>query len=604
MNGNVAAPRSGRRVSLALAALIALAATAITLVVSPAPASASVGPGDDRLMMNPTGWWMYYNVDAETVTARLNEHGARLTDLRVNSASPLRFTATMVKNTGAYGFGWSWYPSLTESEVWAVIDQDHGRLISAVGYETVNGPRFAVVLVQNTGAYFKNSTWCSCKTPDDVGAKLTANKARLIHLSTFGSGDARRWVAVMLENTGSDFYYWGWWLGVPASGVPALLNPGDRIIDMEANPDGTLNLIAYHFEGGTGFWSWYPGQSGSSLLDIAQQHGMRLISVSPNGGGNGYAALLVDNLDGLAAQLRNTYEGVITSGNYGYRLERDNGQVVADLQSDKVYEPASTIKLWFHLHVHRMIRLKHDDPLTNLWYYGGDDCAAEHDGTNITWLDTADQKMMIDSDNAMTVAITNHYDDPGSGKPHISDTGSAVHLSPQTRYLHCGGIGNRQTTLRDMGKIWFGAFGPKALLDSDSQDRFRTWMLSDLNLTAPLCMDSFNGTSVVSSIVREEVNALGKSAGTLEGFCDAMQFMVKGGDLTIGSESTWAMTTLTGVPVRSGGNTVLNYYHYSAFVDRMTTTPGAQAAAADVSWNNYREGMRQVIHDALLTWPS
>ena len=269
-----------------------------------------------------------------------------------------------------------------------------------------------------------------------------------------------------------------------------------------------------------------------------------------------------------------------------------------------MYEPASTIKPWFHLHVHRMIRLKHDDPLTNLWYYAGDDCAAEHDGTNITWLDTADRKMMFDSDNAMTVAITNHYDGPGSGKPHISDTGSAVHLSNQTSYLHCGPIGNRKTTLRDMGKIWFGAFGPKALLDGDSQGRFRAWMLSDLNLTAPLCRDDLVGGSVVSSIVRQEVNALGKSAGVLEGFCDAMQYMEKGGLYDSSPTFAWAMTTLTGVPVRSGGNTVLNYYHYSAFVDGMTNSPGAQDAASNVGWNNYREGMRQVIHDALLTWPS
>jgi len=268
-----------------------------------------------------------------------------------------------------------------------------------------------------------------------------------------------------------------------------------------------------------------------------------------------------------------------------------------------VYEPASTIKLWFHLHVHRMIRLKHDDPLTNLWYYAGDDCAAEHDGTNITWLDTADRKMMFDSDNAMTVAITNHYDGPGSGKPHISDTGSAVHLSNQTSYLHCGPIGNRKTTLRDMGKIWFGAFGPKALLDGDSQGRFRAWMLSDLNLTAPLCRDDLVGGSVVSSIVRQEVNALGKSAGVLEGFCEEMRYMEKGGLYDSSPNFAWAMTTLTGVPVRSGGNTVLNYYHYSAFVDGMTNSPGAQDAASNVGWNNYREGMRQVIHDALLTWP-
>ena len=66
-------------------------------------AQAYPGPGDDRMISTATSWWAYQNIDPGTLSADLNANGARLTDLRVTSTSPLLFTATAVANSGAYG---------------------------------------------------------------------------------------------------------------------------------------------------------------------------------------------------------------------------------------------------------------------------------------------------------------------------------------------------------------------------------------------------------------------------------------------------------------------------------------------------------------------
>ena len=56
---------------------------------------------DDRTMSTATSWWTYVNVDAAAVSDLLGQHLARPTDLRVTSTSPVRFSVTMVRNSGA-----------------------------------------------------------------------------------------------------------------------------------------------------------------------------------------------------------------------------------------------------------------------------------------------------------------------------------------------------------------------------------------------------------------------------------------------------------------------------------------------------------------------
>src|SRR3954447_18599144 len=103
-----------------LTTLLAVGAAVMGLsaVIGPQSASAAVGPGEDRQLTAPTGWWTYTGLTAAQVTNTINNNGARLTDVNVdNSSGTPHFTVTEVANSGAYASGWWWYYDVTPAQV-------------------------------------------------------------------------------------------------------------------------------------------------------------------------------------------------------------------------------------------------------------------------------------------------------------------------------------------------------------------------------------------------------------------------------------------------------------------------------------------------------
>ena len=576
-----------------VAALMAVTATLLMALGPASPAAAEIGPGDDRLMTTPTWWHTYYDQTADDVDA-LGAWGARITDLRVTSASPLRFTVATVWNTGAYNSGWSWYPALTDKEIGDRVNKDQGRLISASRYETSDGPRYAVVMVNNTGSNYKTWYWCDC-TATEIGDLVNKTNSRLTYLSSYGTGASQRYVAIAVANEGSDAYSWGWLVGVTNAEIAKSLQPGDQLVDLDTNEDGTYNAIVYHIPGAE-TWKWQVGSTPTYLEATARQHGLRLISVSEHNGK--YAGVMVNNLDGLSAQLRDSYEGKITTGTYGFLLEREDGRVLAELQAGLVHEPASVIKVLFHLHALRKRQKGLSDETTVEYRWKqtpampGDDegCPSTFPNRAATDILTLDKAMMIQSDNRATVAVTDYFDGPAE---ILATTGDLLGLD-NTSLKHCGTIGDRQTTLRDLGKMWMAAADSSTVLNYVHQSLFHDRMINENNFNGPpVCM---------SGIVAEEAAKLGKSAVVGE-FCNAIRFMNKGGAMQAGSKVVWAIGTLTGLPEKGNYGAITHaYYHYGTFVDGMTGGDAEIQIASNVGWGNYQEAMREGVHDALLTW--
>ena len=195
-----------------LASLFAIAFVAIALLgaVGALPASAAVGPGDDRQLKTPTGWWTYNGVTLAQIGSLVSANGARLTDIQAES--PTKFTVTMVSNSGAYASGWWYYVGQTVAQVNAQLSAHNARPISINAYSTSSGVRFAVVMVSNTGANAKASWWYY-GTPSFIASKITANNARLINLSPHPT--AGWYVGILVNNTGSNAT--GWWYYYNAS---------------------------------------------------------------------------------------------------------------------------------------------------------------------------------------------------------------------------------------------------------------------------------------------------------------------------------------------------------------------------------------------------
>ncbi len=94
-------------------------------------------------------WWWYYNVTPQFISAKLNEHKARLVDIEKHSNG--RFTVIMEKTQGEY---WWWYYGISSTaQLSEYIDQNGARIIDLERYKDSNGnTRYAALLLNNSNA--------------------------------------------------------------------------------------------------------------------------------------------------------------------------------------------------------------------------------------------------------------------------------------------------------------------------------------------------------------------------------------------------------------------------------------------------------------------
>lgn len=100
------------------------------------------------------GWWYYYGRTAAQVTSLLTQNQARLVDIEVDTpptlVSPATFTVVMIADNP--GAGW-WYPSLSSSQVAALLSQNGARLACLERYTDAFGAtRYAAAMVDNADA--------------------------------------------------------------------------------------------------------------------------------------------------------------------------------------------------------------------------------------------------------------------------------------------------------------------------------------------------------------------------------------------------------------------------------------------------------------------
>jgi hypothetical protein len=252
-----------KRVAMLVAALVGLMAG---LLASASPASASgedqecmfftipaIGSGEtcpidpsptpnpvsDRMMSARTGWWTYQDVPAATVATLLQQNHARPTDLRVVSQSPLRFSVTMVANSGVYRRSYWWYYGVSKAQVNSFAATNDARLISAVRYGSV----YAVVMVPNVGADHRDWDWADTDFAG-VGAGLDGTN-RLTNIVSYAQN---RFVVIFVDNR--EGHGWCWYAGISRAALSNVCN-GQSILDISANPDGTFN-VASVAQGGDG----------------------------------------------------------------------------------------------------------------------------------------------------------------------------------------------------------------------------------------------------------------------------------------------------------------------------------------------------------------
>jgi hypothetical protein len=575
----------------------ALQLTVVALIAA-GPASAAVGPADDRQLSTPTSWATYNGVTAAQVNSYLSANSARLTDIQVESSTPT-FTVTMVRSSGSYNSGSWWYYGQTEAQVNSLLSTNHARAISISAYSTSSGVRYAVVMVPNSSTNAKPSWWYH-GSASYIAGKLTTNHARLIDFSPYPGGG---YTAIMVDNTGSNATGWWWYYGVTSTQVNSYLSTNHaRLIDISRAGSNSYNVVMYASSTRA---SWYYGYSPSSMLEKANQLGERIISLfSYTSNGTKYqVAAMVENLNTASQTLRNIIAPKVDSGAYGFYLKQVGGSTLASLQSGKQYEPASALKVLYHaksIHEEALGNALDGDLVTYHYHnladsHDGDICPDDYATTTTTNLKNADTLMMQNSDNRMTRAILEKYT-----KTAVLNYATALGLT-STQINHNIGCGtpHNKTTLVDLGKVYEAFQNGTITSNSTWQANFRSRMLNQSNYSG------FKNS--ICPIVSQEATALGKSAATATSFCNAMTWIAKGGSYQYADAFpygvSWDGLSLTGVPYKVSGVVTPKNFVFGEFVDG--TSIGSQAEADSVNAARsklYQEALRPYIHAALATW--
>ncbi|WP_280151555.1 serine hydrolase [Piscinibacter sp. XHJ-5] len=589
----------------------------------------------------PTGWWFYTGISAAQVSSYLSAHGARLTDIEVQSVSAgvPTFTVRMVRNTGAYAAtgGWWWYYGLTFADISAKINANSARLIDLEPYDIGGGQiRYAAVMVSNTGTAQRAWWWYAGVTSAQIASVLPGR--RLIDLDSYGSGTGKRYTAIMIANSGGDAEAWEWWLNQTPASIATKVDAFDgRVIKLDRQADGTYNFIQVRNTGseGTAWWYWFGFTSPTALLNYANQLAVRPIDIVTylNGAGQRrWDAVFIDNANGSTRRMRSEFaktfldaNGNPTRGIFAAYLKQVGGSVKVDLNSTRRSETASSFKSVHLLHSMRRVAAGTDFLNTGFTYYeydpvkGKDACpdpsleTLANRRTNYIFETGLDQMMSI-SDNRTTRGVVLRY----GGFAPINTTASAAGLTGTTlrhnigcayRNLTTGkfepATRRNDTTAADLSRIYEGVWSSTLLTNTHSaRDEF----LESAN--------PGNGVSAaLQTIINQEAAKLGKSSAIAASFGSLVRSWGKGGSYgtclpdangNCGQKViVRSGTGLIRLPIKVSGVTQYRTYSYARFISDTPVTDWSAPIATTYA-NAYAAASNELYRDeiraALQTW--
>jgi hypothetical protein len=589
----------------------------------------------------PTPAYVYTGVTAGFLSSKIQQNHLRITSLDVDSSSGTpTFTATLVQNTGSYGKAWWWYYGLNTAQISSRLASNHARLIDLDGYTDSKGNEvFAAVMVDNTGSAAKSWWWYADVSPSFISAKLATNHARLIDLSATVVNGKTVYNAVMARNTGSDTAAWWYYYNQTPDQVSSLLNTNHaRLIDIEAEDSGHFDVIMVKNTGSAADrWWWYTGQSIQDVVSIAQNNGARVFDLEPytNGGNTVYAALMVDNVNPLTDTVGDVLRNSNSSAQVGLYLKQVGGPVLANLNSTRQFEPASTIKVLLYLTALRQVqagKASLTQPVS-FYYRPGDDinnATLGDAGVNPDdYVHTASNqiteplgevldRMMRVSDNRCAQAIEQLL-----GRPLINATAKLIGMNSTVFASTLGsGIPGNYLTLHDAG-VLYEKVESGQLLTGKYLTAFRQMMTSER--TSDVYGLPFQDGGVFSAMVtvvqQEAARKLNKpldSSAVLSltnAFVAKMKNNWKGGSydlFNIDDTHAHVDRTVGGwvqLPFKTNGVLTPRSYVYGIYINNAVVArngdsdKGPELDAVNSAWaDSQGELLRTQIRAALATW--
>ncbi|EPX58893.1 hypothetical protein D187_003608 [Cystobacter fuscus DSM 2262] len=548
----------------------------------------------ESLNTTPTAAWWYYGQTPEQLSALVSANDARIISLQVEQASPLRFTVSLVKNTGTHAKGWWWYYGLTASQLSSYLSTNNARIVSLSPYEVNGTTYFAAVMISNTGADAKGWWWYYGATPAQIGTVLQQNNARLVDLESYATSAGTRYAAVMISNTGADAKGWWWYYGITGSQISSYLSQNNGFLTHIQPADASGSTFNVIMEQNPGIaWWWYYGASSSRLADALSQNGARLLDVKTysSGGVRKFAAIMVNNSNAATTRIGELMRDG-TDGDTGHYVKQVGGSVQASLQGNLVFEPASTIKALIGLHAMREVDAGRAslNQLVNIYAPSSGSCPTSTI-TGTETLGNAIYNMLEFSDNQRTRAVIDAF-----GFAPINQTADAVGMASTqlNHYPGCGGPVANALTLADAGRMYEG-IANGTLLSAASRTALYQRM--------PEQAGDFTGIrGALRTLVDEEGTKLGLSTTALTQYKSRLISHYKAGNYTLcGSGSCLEHISVAGVaevPRCSLGVTSTQNYVWGIFISGASN----KTAAGNTFHSAKVEPLREPIRAALSNW--
>jgi len=542
----------------------------------------------EGLNTTPTAWWWYYGQTAAQVASLINTNNGRLVSLQVESASPLRFTVAMVKNTGTYAKTWWWYHSLTAAQLSSLVTDLNGRIVDIDVYVENGSTRFAAILISNTGADAKAWWWYHGMTTAQIATLVTQNNARLIDLHSYTSGGSTLYAVVMIKNTGADARSWWWYHGVSGSTVSNLLQQNHAFLTSieHANSTGTtFNVVMQQPEGA--YWWWYYGATAAQIEALAAQNGARILDVKSYfvNGSRFFVAIMLNNSNAATTRvgqiLRNGTDGVS-----GFHLKRVGSSVEASLQPDFAFSPASSIKALIGVHAMRQIEPAGGLELTSLinTVAAGAGSCPSGTVTGSEQMGTALSQMLVNSDNQRTRAFIDRF-----GFNAIQQTAQSIGMTSTSLVVYPGCNITNRWSLTDATRLYEGVMNGSLL---NATSRAALWARMPANGG-----DFTSIVTAVNAIIDAEAPAFALSAARITQFKNRFRTHYKAGGDDWNSLQYRAIAGIAEVPACSGATIAARNYFWGLFIHG-----GSSPGGDNTFWTARAEPLREPLRSALSTW--
>ncbi|GMU83950.1 MAG: hypothetical protein AMXMBFR47_38200 [Planctomycetota bacterium] len=548
----------------------------------------------DRDLMTPTGWWYFTNATEDQINARRAE-GYRLVNIDVVNNNPMRFSAVLVHNSGEYynpADGW-WFGQ-TPASIADRLSSGNVRLLQCQPYLDANGQlRYVIILVNNTGQYFKGWWYHPSADAAAINTIRDTNNMRLVSWDRV-PGQNNVWSCVFISNTGSDQRNWWRYPSTPYANISTLTGQHNaRITDIAYVGNGNYDIVLEERQGRT--WWWYTGVT-SAQLDVLQgNRAARIYDLQQTGTGPDgplFTFLLLRNSNDLTHRVSGIMRGIMDNEIYvrvGALLKRVNGGRRAGLNNSRVFDPASTIKTLHHVHAMRQVALGNvafTAPIPVRGFDGSPGgCPAESPVQNEP-LDDVLRLMMENSDNIRTEAVKDYF-----GQANINITADALDMADTelVRRIGCGGDHN-MLTLDDGARLheevangYLGAW----------RDEFY-----DLMLNGAMNYGGGGGYPNVGGIIDEEAANIGLPDDKRLDFRAAVEIAAKGGSVGLDGLRYRSSLAWISIPYMANGVITPQEFTVGSFVDGAVDDDLAAAAVGAAA----SEVLRDELRAALLTW--